>query len=92
MWDIWESMYVTNQQHINIHYHFEDLYTQKYDETTQMADHIAVMLDLGQKILAAGETLPDIHIARALILSLPRTQSWDLIKIQLFSMDKEKFT
>ena len=43
-----------------------------------MADHIAAMLNLGQKITATGETLPDIHIAQALILSLPHDQSWDI--------------
>ena len=90
MWDAWKKMYVTNQQHINVHYYFEDLYTRKYDESTSMADHIAAMLDLGLKIKAAGEEIPDIHIARALVLSLPRTQTWELVKVQLFS--KEKLT
>ncbi len=45
------------------------------------------MLDLGLKIKAAGEAISDVHIARALVLSLPRTQSWELVKIQLFSKD-----
>ena len=48
------------------------------------------MLDLGLKIKAAGEELPDIHIACALVLSLPQTQTWELVKVQLFS--KEKIT
>ena len=90
MWDAWKKMYVTNQQHINVHYYFEDLYTRKYDESTSMADHIAAMLDLGLKIKAAGEEIPNIHIARALVLSLPQTQTWELVKVQLFS--KEKLT
>ncbi|PSS05344.1 hypothetical protein PHLCEN_2v3931 [Hermanssonia centrifuga] len=57
-----------------------------------MADHIAVMLDLKHKITAAGEELPDSHVARALIISLPRTPSWDVIKIQCFALSKDKFT
>ena len=90
MWDAWKKMYVTNQQHINVHYYFEDLYKRKYDESTSMADHIAAMLNLGLKIKVAGEEIPDIHIARTLVLSLPRTQTWELVKVQLFS--KEKLT
>ena len=92
MWDIWQNMYVTNQQRIDVHYHFEDLYTRKYVDATSMADHIAGMLDLGHKITAAGESLPDIHVARTLILSLPHTQSWDVIKIQLFNLEASKLT
>lgn len=50
------------------------------------------MLDLGQKITAAGELLPDIHIAHALVLSLLHTQSWDIVKIQLFNLEANKLT
>ena len=57
-----------------------------------MADHIAAMLNLGQMITDAGEKLPDIHIACALILSLPQNQSWDVIKIQFFNLDSSKLT
>jgi hypothetical protein len=47
-----------------------------------MADHIATILDLKSQIQDAGKTLDNIHI-RAMVLSLPKTQSWDIIKIQL---------
>ena len=80
-------MHVTNQQKINVHYYLEDLYTWKYADGTSMADHIAAMLNIKNKITAAGEELPDIHVACALVLSLPCTSSWDLIKIQLFRME-----
>ncbi|KIM51192.1 hypothetical protein SCLCIDRAFT_33640 [Scleroderma citrinum Foug A] len=46
------------------------------------------MLDIRNRIIAAGEELPDIHVACALVLSLPKTQTWELIKIQLFGLDK----
>jgi hypothetical protein len=51
-----------------------------------MADHITTILDLKSQIQDTGETLDDIHIARAMVLSLPKTQSWDIIKIQLFNV------
>ena len=71
MWDAWKALHVTNNQRINVHYHFEDLYTRKYINDTNMADYVASMLDLQHKIIAAGEDLPDIHVAWALVLSLP---------------------
>jgi len=92
MWDAWKALHITNNQRINVHYHFEDLYTQKYVDNTNMANHVASMLNLWHKILAAGKDLSDIHIARALVLSLPQTPSWDLIKIQLFNLDMMKLT
>ncbi len=80
MWDTWKKLYVTNQQTLNVHYYFEELYTTKYVEGSSMADHIALMLDLGQRIAAAGETISDVHIARALVLSLPRNQTWEALQ------------
>jgi hypothetical protein len=83
MWDTLKKVHVTNQSRINVHYFFKDLYTQKYVDGMPMADHIASMLDIKQQIIDAGETLKDLHVAHAMVLSLPKTQqSWDVIKIQ----------
>ncbi|KAG5716237.1 hypothetical protein E4T56_gene10834 [Termitomyces sp. T112] len=87
MWDSWKAIHITNQQKINIHYYFEELYTWEYADGTSMADHIATMLDIKKKITVAGKKLPDIHIAYVLVLLLPPASSWDLIKIQLFGME-----
>jgi len=46
MWDAWKALHIMNNQRINVHYHFEDLYTWKYIDSTNMTDHIASMLDL----------------------------------------------
>jgi hypothetical protein len=53
-----------------------------------MGDHIVVMLDLKHRIEQAGEDLPDIHVARAIIISLLKTQTWDVVKITLFEVTK----
>lgn len=45
-----------------------------------MADHIASMLDIRQRIL---EQLPDLHLARAMVLSLPKTQSSETVSTKL---------
>jgi hypothetical protein len=86
MWDVWKQIHQTNQQSINIHYFFEELYTRKYIDGTPMADHIAAILDIRDRIIQAGEAIPDLHIVRAMILSLPKTSSWEMIKIQLFDI------
>jgi hypothetical protein len=57
-----------------------------------MADHIATILDLKSQIQDAGKMLDDIHIACTVVLSLPKTQSWDIIKIQLFNVESAKLT
>jgi hypothetical protein len=92
MWDTLKKVHVTNQARINVHYYFEDLYTRKYIDGTTMADHIAAMLDIKRQINDAGESLDDIHVARAMVLLLPKTQSWDIIKIQLFDVEPDKLT
>jgi hypothetical protein len=92
MWDTLNKVHITNQAHINGHYYFEDLYTHKYVDGTPMADHIAAMLDIKQQINNVGESLNDIHITRAMVLSLLKTQSWDIIKIQLFDVELDKLT
>jgi hypothetical protein len=92
LWEALRKVHVTNQACINIHYFFKDLYTRKYTDGTPMADHIAVMLDIKQQIVDAGEMIDDLHIARAMVLSLPKTQSWEIIKIQLFDIEATKLT
>jgi hypothetical protein len=57
-----------------------------------MADHIAAMLNIKQQITNAGESLNDVHVTWAMVLSLPKTQPWDVIKIQLFDIEPAKLT
>jgi hypothetical protein len=87
-----KRIHVTNHARINAHYYFEELYTQKYVDGMPIADHIAAILDLKSQIQDAGETLNDIHVAHAMVLSLPKTQSWGIIKIQLFNVESAKLT
>src|SRR3984893_6627545 len=80
MWDVWRQVHQTNQQSINIHYFFEELYTQKYVDGAPMADHIAAILDICDRVIQAGEAIADLHVTHAMILSLPKTSSWEMIK------------
>ena len=86
MWNELKKIHQTSLSKINVHYMFEELYTKKYVDGASMDEHIASLLDLGHRIHSAGEKLEDIHLARAMILSLPKTPSWELVKIPLFEM------
>jgi hypothetical protein len=86
MWDELKKLHQTNLSKINVHYLFEDLYTRKCVEGSSMDEHIAAMLDLSHRITSAGEKLDDLHLARAMVLSLPKTPSWELVKIPLFEL------
>jgi hypothetical protein len=92
MWNTLKRIHVTNHARINAHYYFEELYTRKYIDGTPMADHITAILDLKSQIQDASEMLDNIHVACAMVLSLPKTQSWDIIKIQLFNIESAKLT
>ena len=51
-----------------------------------MVDHIAALWDLQHRINLTGEIIPNIYIAHALALSLPKTLAWEVLKVQLLSM------
>ncbi|KAJ8456408.1 hypothetical protein ONZ51_g12144 [Trametes cubensis] len=90
--DQWKKVYVTTNQKIDVHYHFEELYTTKYVEGSSMSEHIAWILRLKQAIRDAGEDISDLNVAHALVLSLPKTPAWDVVKIQLFSLESKELT
>src|SRR5271154_3005083 len=86
MWEELKNVHQTNLSKINIHYLFEELYTRKYVDGNSMDEHIAYLLDISHCISSSGEKLEDLHLARAMVLSLPKTPSWELIKITIFEL------
>jgi hypothetical protein len=50
-------------------------------------EHIASMLNLSHQI-TGSEKLDDLHLMQAMVLSLPKTASWEFIKIPLFELAK----
>ena len=83
LWDRLHSIYVTQHQGINVHYHYQELYMKKWDEQTTMSDHIGSFLHLRRRINDSGQTLDDIHVIHAILLSLPRSGLWDIVKQNL---------
>jgi hypothetical protein len=51
-----------------------------------MDEHIVCLLDLSHQITSSGEKLDDLHLTQAMVLSLPKTPSWELVKIPLFEL------
>jgi hypothetical protein len=86
MWQELKKVHQTNLSKINVHYLFEDLYTRKYSDGASMDEHIACMLDISHRIQSCGEKIEDIHLTRAMVLSLPKTPSWELVKITIFEL------
>lgn len=72
----------------NVHYYVKELFTLKYLESTVMTDHVVRVLDLHYKITSSELDLGSSLIAHALMMSLLKSVSWKLVKIQLFGLDK----
>jgi len=83
LWDCLHRTHVTQRQGINVHYHYQELYTKKWDEQTMMSDHIGSFLHLRRRINDSGQTLDNIHIIHAILLSLPHSSIWDIVKQNL---------
>ena len=86
MWEELKKVHQTSLSKINIHYLFEELYMCKHISGGSMDEHIVAMLDLSHRIISAGKKLEDLHLAWAMVLSLLKTPSWELIKIPLFEL------
>jgi len=80
MWDRLQTIHVMQRQGINVHYYYQELYTKKWDEHTTMSDHIGSFLQLRHCITESGQKLEDIHIVYAILLSLPCSGIWDVVK------------
>jgi len=59
-----------------------------YNKCTIISDHIGYFLNLCHHIIEAGKKLDDIYVVYAILLSLPRSSIWDVIKQNL--LDKGK--
>jgi len=83
LWDCLHSIHVTQRQGINVHYYYQELYIKKWDEQTMMSDHIGSFLYLRRRINDSGQTLDDIHVIHAILLSLLHSSLWDIVKQNL---------
>ena len=80
MWDHLYSIHVTQCQGINVHYYYQELYTKKWDEQITMSEYIGLFLYLCHYINNYEQKLDDIHIVYIILLSLPWSGVWDVMK------------
>jgi len=52
-----------------------------------MSDHISSFLQLHHHITESGQKLENIHIVHAILLSLPCSGIWDVVKQNLLNKD-----
>jgi len=83
MWDCLQTIHATQQQGINVHYYYQELYTKKWDKHTNMSDHIGSFLHLCRCITESGQKLEDIHTVHAILLSLSHSDIWNVVKQNL---------
>ena len=88
MWDHLHKLHITQQQAVNIYYYYQDLYAKKWDKRTIMSDYIGYFLNLHHHIIEAGEKLDDIYVVYAILLSLPCSSIWNVIKQNLLGKGK----
>ncbi len=88
MWDLLRSIHVTQRQGITVHYLYQEIYSKKWDERTPMSDHIGYFLRVRQQIIEAREKLDETQVIHAILLSLPHTNVWDVVRQNL--LDKGK--
>src|ERR1700731_248250 len=72
-WETLQKFHCDNQMEIDIHYYFEELFTQQYVEGTLMGDHIAALLDLQQWITAMGKIIPNIWVVCTCTITTQRS-------------------
>ena len=87
MWNHLHSIHVTQHQGINMHNYYQELYIKKWDEQVTMSKHIGFFLHLYCHINDSGQNLDNIYIVYMILLSLPWSGVWDVVKQDL--LDKE---
>jgi len=88
IWDYLHNIHITQYQSINIHYYYQELYMKKWNEHTNILDHIMSFLNLHCCIIKADQKLNDIHLIHAMLLSLSCLTIWNIVKQNL--LDKRK--
>ncbi|KAF7761189.1 transcriptional regulator family: Zinc finger, CCHC-type [Agaricus bisporus var. burnettii] len=83
MWDHLHRTYVDQQSGINIHFYYQELYSKKWDGHSSMSDHIGFYLNIRHRFIEAGHRIDNNVIINSLLLSLPHTPVWEVVKQNL---------
>jgi hypothetical protein len=83
MWNHLHKNYVDQQSGFNVHYQYQQLYLKKWERNSPILDHIAFFLNIHHCFIKAGHRVDDITVINTLLLSLPHTATWKVVKQNL---------
>ncbi|KAJ3560539.1 hypothetical protein NP233_g10770 [Leucocoprinus birnbaumii] len=83
MWDHLHMNYFQQRSGINVHYLYQQLYSQKWDGNLPISDYISFYLNICRQFIEAGHRADNVTIINALLLSLPHTSTWEVVKQNL---------
>ena len=83
MWDQLKKDYVELQSGPNIHFYYRQLHTKQWDGNSSLSDHIGFYLGLRRRFIEVGHVPDDITIINTILLSLPNTPTWEVVKSDL---------
>ena len=89
MWDHLRTNFLGQHSGINVYYHYQQLYSKKWDGTSSISDHIGFYMNIRRRFIEAGHRVDDITIVNALLLSLPRTPTWEVVKQSLLQQGQK---
>lgn len=83
IWDHLHKCYVDQQRGVIVHCCYQQLYAKKWDGHTSMCDHICFYLNVRRRFIEADHKVDDYVIINAILLSLPISPTWEVIKQNL---------
>jgi hypothetical protein len=83
MWIHLHKNYVEQWSGFNVHYQYQQLYLKKWDGNSPISDHITFYLNIHHRSIEAGHCVDDTMVINALLLSLPCTATWEVVKQNL---------
>lgn len=83
IWDHLHKSYINQQSGVNIHYYYQWLYAKKWDSHSPITNHIGFYLDIWHCITDPGYKVNDHTVINAILLSLPNTIAWKVMKQNL---------
>ncbi|KAJ3557795.1 hypothetical protein NP233_g11654 [Leucocoprinus birnbaumii] len=83
MWDRLHMSYFQQRSGINVHYLYQQLYSRKWNENSPISDHVSFYLSIRRQFIEAGHRVDDVTVINALLLSLPHTPTWEVVKQNL---------
>ena len=88
---IWEQLrvnFVEQYSGINVHYYYRELFTKRWNGLTSISDHIGFYYGIRRRFLEADHKVDDLTIIHAILLSLPTSPAWEVIKQTLLLRGK----